>query len=136
MANYSVFEIGSYADLGEVEVNNRKGRVMVNAANIGATGCIISFNSTPAGGFSPMVHSHKTHEEVYIVISGNGFFYVDGDEFPIKEGTVIRVAPAGKHAIKAGDETLVHMCIQVPENAPLATSGDGIRHDDKPSWFE
>ncbi len=32
------------------------------------------------------------NEELYIVLKGSGIFYMDGDEFPIQEGSLIRVA--------------------------------------------
>lgn len=126
---YSVFSMGTFASLGE------KGRVMLGEA-LGLTGCEISVNSTPAGGFTPFVHSHKLNEEVYIIVSGKGMFYVDGEEFPIAEGSVVRVAPEGKRAIKAGGETLVHICIQAQKGSlTQATSEDGVLNEEKASWM-
>lgn len=127
--NYSMTELGKYANLKE------KGRVMMGEA-LGLTGCEISFNYTPAGGFVPFVHAHKRNEEVYVVISGKGLFKVDDAEFPIEEGSVIRVAPAGARAIKAGDEDLVYLCIQAQEGSlTQATAEDGIMREDKASWM-
>jgi len=133
--NYSVFNMGSFADLEKKEINGKKGKVFLGQ-ELGLTGCEASINSTPAGGFTPFVHSHKMNEELYIVIKGSGFFYVDGEEFPIREGSMIRVAPAGERAIKAGDEGLSYACVQVQQGSlKQATKEDGVITETKTSWM-
>ena len=103
----------------------------------GLTGCEISFNATPAGGFAPFVHAHKLNEEVYIIVSGGGTFMVDGEEFSVKEGDVVRVDPAGKRACKAGDEGMTYICIQAQAGSlTQATMDDGVMCDSKASWME
>ena len=43
---------------------------------------------------------------------------MDGEIFPVGEGTVVRVAPDGKRALKnTGTEPLVMLCIQYKANA-------------------
>lgn len=133
--NYSVFNMGAFASLGAKEVDGVKGRIMLGAA-LGLTGCEISVNSVPAGKFTPFVHSHKMNEEVYIVVSGKGMYHVDGEEFAIQEGSVIRVAPEGKRAIKSGDETLIYICIQAQRGSlTQATMEDGALDEEKASWM-
>lgn len=133
--NYTLFNMGAFAALGEKEIDGAKGRIMLGAA-LGMTGCEISVNSTPAGKFAPFVHSHKLNEEVYIIVSGNGTYHVDGEEFPIQEGSVIRVAPEGKRAVKAGAETLIYICIQAQRGSlTQATMEDGIINEEKASWM-
>lgn len=128
--NYSAMEVGTWGqDLAA------KGRVMAGEA-LGLTGCEISFNYQPAGKFLPFTHTHKQNEEVYIVLSGNGTFMVDSDEFPIREGSVIRVAPAGVRAIKAGTEDLAYLCIQAKAGSlTQATNDDGVIGEGKASWM-
>lgn len=130
-ANYSIMNIGTFhQDLAQKE------RVMAGEA-LRLTGCEISFNSTPAGEGSPFVHAHKLNEEVYIILSGNGIFKVDEEEFPVQEGSVIRVAPAGERAIKAGDEKLVYICIQAQAGSlTQATMEDGFLCESKASWMK
>lgn len=133
--NYAVFTMGEFASLGKKEDGDGGGRVMLGEA-LGLTGCEISVNRTPAGGFMPFVHSHKVNEEVYVILSGNGTFHIDGDEFPIREGSVVRVAPEGKRAIRAGDQTLIHICIQTQRDSlTQATREDGVINDEKASWM-
>ena len=130
--NYSSMNIGTFkGDLAQ------KGRVMAGQ-ELSLTGSEISFNYTPAGKFTPFVHSHKLNEEVYIVVSGSGKFMVDGDEFDIQEGSVIRVAPAGERAIKAdGGEDLAYICIQAQAGSlTQATMDDGVISESKASWMK
>ncbi|MBO7106836.1 MAG: cupin domain-containing protein, partial [Verrucomicrobia bacterium] len=67
---------------------------------------------------SGFLHAHKTHEELYIILRGEGSYQVDGEIFPVSEGTIIRVAPDGKRARKnTGKENLTMLCIQYKANA-------------------
>lgn len=129
--NFSVMNIGTFkGDLAKT------GRVMAGET-LGLTGSEISFNYTPAGQYTPFVHSHKLNEEVYIIISGKGKFMVDSDEFAIQEGSIIRVAPVAERAIKAEDEDLVYICIQAQAGSlTQATNDDGVVTETKASWME
>lgn len=44
----------------------------------------------------PFVHSHKSNEEIYGVISGKGKAVIDGEEVALAEGDWLRVAPKAK----------------------------------------
>ena len=128
--NYGLMNIGTFKG-----ALHEKGRVMAGQ-ELSLTGSEISFNCTPAGEFTPFVHTHKLNEEVYIVISGNGKFMVDGDEFAIQEGSIIRVAPLGERAIKAENEDLVYICIQTQAGSlTQATNDDGVISESKASWM-
>ncbi|QQO07681.1 cupin domain-containing protein [Breznakiella homolactica] len=117
--NYSTKNIGTFEKLSE------KGRIELGN-ELGLTGCEISLNSLPAGRSSPFWHTHTLNEETYIVISGNGTFKVDDDVFPIEEGSVVRVAPAGVRGINSGSAGLVYICIQAQENSlTQKTQNDG-----------
>jgi hypothetical protein len=64
--------------------------------------------------------------------------FIDGEEFPIGEGSVIRVAPQGARSWKAGDEDLYFICIQCiqaeADSLHQATLADGIKIDAETSW--
>ena len=82
-------------------------------ALVGATGGDFSFQSFASGAETGFLHTHKTHEELYFFLSGKGEFQVDGEMFPITEGSVVRVAPNGKRSIRNnGTEPLVMLCVQ------------------------
>ena len=94
-----------------------QGKVFVGQA-VGATGSELSFQTLVPGQDSGFLHTHKTHEELYIILKGEGEYQVDGKIFPVREGTVVRVAPEGKRALKnSGKENLTMLCIQYKADA-------------------
>jgi len=126
--NYLLSSIGDITKLGRVTLNGK----------LALTGSEISINELPAGVSVPFVHSHKRNEEVYIILEGKGQFYVDGDEFKIEEGSVIRVDPAGARCLKADDQTAIqYICIQTEAKSLVQfTENDGVPVDVKPSWLK
>ena len=122
--NYAAMEIGPFETLLERNYKGVKGKFFIGG-DLGLTGCEVSLNRLPAGKKVPYAHAHKKNEEVYIITGGNGTFYVDGDEFPVQEGSVIRVAPAGERTWKAGDEDLYFICIQAQEGSLTQATLDG-----------
>ncbi len=104
---------------------------------LGLTGCEVSLNRLPAGKGMPFVHSHQRNEELYIVLRGNGTFFADGEEFPIREGSLVRVAPEGERAWRAGNEDLYFICVQAEAGSlSQATLEDGSRLGTKASWMK
>lgn len=135
-SNFSAVHIGPFKNLQEQSFMGIKGKYFAGK-NLGLTGCEVSVNSIPAGGTVPFVHAHKKNEELYIITGGNGTFFVDGNEFPIEEGSLVRVAPAGERVLKAGKQDLYYICIQAQEGSlNQATSEDGIVLDTKASWMD
>lgn len=134
--NYSSLDIGAFANLKDLDYNGVKGKYFIGK-ELGLTGSEISLNRLPAGKGTPFVHSHKKNEEVYIITGGKGVFYVDGEEFPVQEGSVIRVAPEGERAWKAGEEDLYFICIQAEAGSlTQATREDGKIHETKTWWMK
>lgn len=133
--NYAVEEVGPLATLLDHEFRGLKGKHFIGK-NIGLTGCEVSLNLLPAGKAMPFVHAHRNNEELYIIIAGNGTFFVDGDEFPVQEGSMVRVAPEGARSWKAGDHDLYFICVQAEVGTlTRATLEDGFRIDAKASWM-
>lgn len=133
--NYSVEHSGPFETLLNRDFMGFHGKYFIGA-ELGLTGCEVSLNRLPAGKGMPFVHSHKKNEELYIILRGKGTFYVDGQEFPIQEGSLIRIAPEGERAWKAGDEDLYFICIQAEAGSlSQATLLDGTRLATKASWM-
>lgn len=104
-------ELGDYVlELGpEIKI---PGKVFGGAA-LQATGGDFSFQVFNPGTETGFLHTHKTHEELYFFLSGKGEFQVDGQSFPVEEGSVVRVAPDGKRSVRNnGTEPLVMLCVQ------------------------
>jgi uncharacterized cupin superfamily protein len=135
-SNCCVEHSGPLEDLLKREFMGFHGKYFIGK-ELGLTGCEVSLNRLPAGKGMPFVHFHRKNEELYIVLRGSGTFYMDGEEFPIQEGSLIRVAPAGERAWKAGDEDLYFICIQAEAGSlSQATLEDGVRTATKASWMK
>ncbi len=135
-SNYSVEHIGPFDDLLKRDFMGFPGKYFVGR-ELGLTGCEVSLNRLPAGKYMPFLHAHQKNEELYIVLRGSGMFSVDGDEFPIQEGSLIRVAPEGERGWKAGDEDLYFICIQAEAGSlSQSTLEDGVRTVNKSSWMK
>lgn len=133
--NYSAEHTGPLETLLQRDFMGFHGKYFIGQ-ELGLTGCEVSLNRLPAGKGMPFVHAHKKNEELYIVLRGNGIFFVDGEEFPIQEGSLVRVAPAGERAFKAGSEDLYFICIQTEAGSlSQATLEDGVRLATTTSWI-
>jgi mannose-6-phosphate isomerase-like protein (cupin superfamily) len=126
--NYRATSVGDIQAKGRVTLHNE----------LALTGSEISINELPAGVSLPFVHSHKRNEEVYIVVKGKGRFSVDGDEFEVAEGSVIRIDPAGQRCITADIQTPIrYICIQTEAGSLVQfTENDGVILETRPSWLK
>jgi mannose-6-phosphate isomerase-like protein (cupin superfamily) len=124
--NYESISFGPLDDVKRVTLHD----------DLGLTGSEISVNRLPPGASVPFLHSHEMNEEVYLIVAGRGSFLVDGEEFPVVEGTAVRVDPAGKRSIKAADdEGLTFICVQAACGTLAQYSGtDGEIPEEKPAW--
>lgn len=115
--HFTAVDAGKMAQLGEYRLQlapgvELPGKVFGGAA-VGATGAEFSFQSFAPGTATGFLHTHRTHEELYFFLSGRGEFQVDGECFPVGEGSVVRVAPEGRRSVRNnGSEPLVMLCIQ------------------------
>lgn len=133
-ANYTAVNIGNLDQLMEHSLIHPKthlkveGKVFLKDAS-NATGTEVSFNVLPPKTDVPYFHIHHQNEETYIILKGHGDFQVDSDCFPISQGSVVRVAPAGIRGLRnASDETMIYMVIQSKENSlEQHTTDDGER---------
>ncbi len=122
------------ASVGDIQA---RGRVTLHS-ELSLTGSEISINELPPGGSVPFVHAHKRNEEVYIVVKGKGRFYVDGEEFEVAEGSVIRVDAGGQRCIAADRQSPIrYICVQTEAKSLVQFSeGDGMILEAKPSWLK
>ena len=125
-ANFAAVTVGKTEELNQyalplapgVEI---PGKVFVGG-DLQATGAEMSFQQFAPGGSVGFLHTHKTHEELYIILGGDGEFQVDGQVFPVGEGSVtaaggggsvIGVPPAGRRSLRnTGDSPMTMICIQ------------------------
>ena len=140
--NYAAVSVGKMNEIIEHELPmgpgvTIKGKVFVGQA-VDATGSELSFQTLVPGQDSGFLHTHKTHEELYIILRGEGQYQVDGEIFPVSEGTIVRVSPNGKRALKnTGSENLTMLCFQykaivfTEADSPMT---DGVILQDELKW--
>lgn len=103
---------------------------------LGATGGEFSFQVFQPGTETGFLHTHKTHEELYFFLSGEGQFQVDGEIFPVSEGSVVRVAPAGVRSVSNnGSAPLIMLCVQYKGDTFTADdAADGVILNEPVKW--
>lgn len=138
--NFNAVNVGKLDELGdyllelgpEVKI---PGKVFGGVA-LGATGGEFSFQIFRPGTETGFLHTHKNHEELYFFLKGKGEFQVDGQIFPVSEGSVVRVAPDGKRSVRNnGSEPLIMLCVQYRGNTFTAEdAADGNILDVPVKW--
>ncbi len=138
--NFSAVSVGKLDELGDYLLElgpdvKIPGKVFGGAA-VGATGGEFSFQLFRPGTETGFLHTHKNHEELYFFLAGKGEFQVDGKVFPIGEGSVVRVAPAGKRSVRNnGDRPLVMLCVQYRGGTFTAEdAADGVILNEPVRW--
>lgn len=139
-ANFSAISVGALNELDDYVLElgpevKIPGKVFGGAA-LGATGSEFSFQVFQPGTESGFLHTHKNHEELYFFLSGKGEFQVDGEVFPIAEGSVVRVNPAGKRSVRNNGTTpLVMLCVQYRGNTFTSEdAANGVILNEEVKW--
>lgn len=52
-------------------------------------------------------HLHPTMEEVFVFLSGNGIYQIDGAEVPVHNGVVIKIPANTQHALICDGEEIL-----------------------------
>ena len=139
--NFTAVNVGKLSEIkdyvlpfGDIEI---PGKVFVGQA-LQATGSELSFQTLVPGQDSGFLHSHKTHEELYFILRGQGEYQVDGEVFPVTEGSIVRVVPEGKRALKnTGNDEMLMLCIQYKANSfgkDDSPAGDGVILNEELKW--
>ena len=95
---------------------------------LGLTEAEVSFGTLAPGQAVPFFHAHKGNEEIYIMLTGEGTFQVDGDTFPIASGSIVRVATGASRNHKNNSAaSMNYICIQAKEGSlDCCTADDAI----------
>lgn len=138
--HFSAANIGKLNELNEYVLElapevKIPGKVFGGAA-LGATGGEFSFQVFQPGTETGFLHTHKQHEELYFFLGGHGEFQVDGQVFPVQEGSVVRVAPDGRRSVRNNGTTpLMMLCVQYRGNTFTAEDvADGVILDEPVKW--
>lgn len=115
--NVSAADFGKLSELGnyllELDPEVKIPGKVFGGGVLGATGADFSFQLFQPGTETGFLHTHKQHEELYFFLGGTGEFQVDGQVFPVCEGSVVRVSPEGRRSVhNNGSTPLVMLCVQ------------------------
>jgi mannose-6-phosphate isomerase-like protein (cupin superfamily) len=77
----------------------------------------LSYQRIPLGYRFPFGHTHKTQEEVYVVVRGSGRMKLDDEIVELKEWDAVRVPPGTWRGYEAGPEGLEILVIAAPSVA-------------------
>lgn len=139
--NFSIVDLGEFEQLNqfvfeapEVRIK-REGKVFLKEL-LNLTGAEISLNKLPPHESVPFYHKHKQNEEIYIFLKGIGEFQIDGEIFPVGEGSIVRVDPAGERCYRnCGETDLYLIVIQVRAGSYEGrTIQDGVAVRKRVSW--
>jgi len=88
----------------------------------------LSYQRVPPGYRFPYGHTHKTQEEVYVVVRGSGRMKVDDEIVELEEWDAVRVPPGAWRGYEAGPEGLEILVIGAPSlGEALREDVDGLR---------
>lgn len=137
--NFTAVDFGKTKDLGDYVLNLGEVKIpgkVFGGQVLGTKGSEFSFQIYQPGQEGGFYHTHKTHEELYFVLSGKGEYQVDGVNIPLQEGSVVRVSPEGKRAIhNNGTEPMVVLCVQYRETPfTQEDAHDGVILQEQVKW--
>jgi len=108
---------------------------------MGCKGVGFSFVRCKPGEGATYVHRHKSAEEVFVALKGDGTIILDGKRIVMPEGTIVRVGPRVWRALgNDSKKDVVYMVLGAvpPKGFPLGGRtllGDGIPNRNKvPRW--
>ena len=101
-------DIGSNFD-GDPGLEFRMATKALELENSGLT-----YQRVPPGHRFPYGHTHKTQEEVYVVVGGGGRMKIDDDIVDLKTWDAVRVPPGMWRGYEAGPDGLELLIIGAP----------------------
>ena len=83
----------------------------------------LTYQRVPPGYRFPYGHTHRTQEEVYVVVSGSGRMKIDDEIIELARWDAVRVPPGAWRGYEAGPDGLELLVIGAP------SLGDNPRDD-------
>ena len=70
--------------------------------------------ATVPAGADTIEHYHRTSEEIYYFTGGSGRMRLGDEEFDVRAGDCVVIAPGERHKLWAGEGELVLLCCCAP----------------------
>jgi len=126
MSGYTIVNLKEIDDSAGEHAPNLEARFA--RKHLGSEHLGVSYFRYGPGFRSPMGHSHREQEEVYVVLSGSGRIKLDDEIVALRQWDAVRVAPNTVRALEGGPDGLE--VIAVGSDRP--EGGDGVR---APDWW-
>jgi mannose-6-phosphate isomerase-like protein (cupin superfamily) len=114
---------GVHFGLDPNDMELRMAKDPLECANAG-----ISYLKLGPGYRAPFGHTHKTQEEIYILVSGSARVKLNDDVIDMKPFTAVRIAQDTMRSYEGGPDGAEIIAIGAPRTGP----GDG---DTVPGWW-
>ena len=124
MSGYTIVNLKEIDDSAGEHAPNLEARFA--RKHLGSEHLGVSYFRYGPGFRSPMGHSHREQEEVYVVLSGSGRIKLDDEIVALRQWDAVRVAPNTVRALEGGPDGLE--VIAVGSDRP--EGGDGVRAAD------
>ena len=85
----------------------------------------LSYQRVPPGYRFPYGHTHRTQEEVYVVVRGSGRMKLDDEIVELKEWDAVRVPPGTWRGYEAGPKGLEIIVIGATNGSPTSVEVNG-----------
>ena len=121
MSGYTIVNLKEIDDSAGEHAPNLEARFA--RKHLGSEHLGVSYFRYGPGFRSPMGHSHREQEEVYVVLSGSGRIKLDDEIVALHQWDAVRVAPNTVRALEGGPGGLE--VIAVGSDRP--EGGDGVR---------
>lgn len=137
--HFAAVNLGTFEQLDQFVFESAQIRVegkLFLKALLGLTSAEISVNKLSPGTSVPFYHKHRSNEEIYIFIKGNGEFQIDDVVFGVQEGSIVRVDPDGERCYRNNSAEDLY-CIVIQAQAGTfaeQTIQDGIGVQKRVSW--
>jgi mannose-6-phosphate isomerase-like protein (cupin superfamily) len=114
-------EIEDSAGNRSPDIEARFARSRLDSSHLG-----VSYLRYAPGVRSPVGHSHREQEEVYLVLNGSGRIKLDEQIVELRQWDLVRVAPQTVRALEGGPAGLELIAI----GSDRPEGGDGVRVED------
>ena len=115
-------DLGSKFD-GSPDLEFRAATAALGLENSG-----LSYQRIPPDYRFPYGHTHRTQEEVYVVVRGSGRMKIDDEIVELREWDAVRVPPGSWRGYEAGPEGLEILVVGAPNLGPVPRDDvEGLR---------
>lgn len=130
MADYDIRNLREIEDMAPKfgVAPDMEARFPSRELGLSATG--LSLQRLAPNATQPFGHSHRTQEEVYVVLDGSGRAKLDDEIVELRQWDAIRISPAVTRALSAGPDGMEYLAVGATEGTTAAEDAQT-----KPGWW-